>query len=257
MLAWTPVWAVKVTTLYQVEMPVASQSSEARAEAIYDGFQDVLIRLTGDQSIIKNKLIKANLDKADYFVQEYSYSAPDVSSATYTLKIKFNEQDVKRLLLKTGIKQWTAIRPLVLVWLATVNATSHEADIMGVETTNGVLEKFKRQGQRYGLPLIFPVMDMADMEKVSSENITDVALPELKNASKRYEPDALLIGTIEHEDNAYTARWSLVMNDKTWDWTTTGATQEEVIAGVLDHVSQTLSQGRSVVSEVKLKTNNE
>jgi hypothetical protein len=237
---WTPVWAVKVSTLYDVQVAVASQASDARADAIRDGLQQVLTRLTGDQSIATNKQIKASLDRADYFVLEYSYSSPDVSSATYTLNIKYNQQDVQRLLHKMGMKQWGSTRPLVLVWLATIN-TQHEVDILGVETANAMLEKFKNQGQRYGLPLIFPVMDVTDMDKVSSDNITSVSLPELKEASKRYQPDALLIGTIERNNDGYQARWNLVMKDKSWDWTTSGSSQDQVIAEALDHVSKSLA----------------
>ncbi len=255
-VAWTPAWAVKVTTLYQIEVPVASQASDARAEAIREGFESVLIRLTGDQGIVNNKQIKASLNRADYFVQEYSYSAPDVSSATYTLKIKYSEPDVKRLMRKTGLKQWSAIRPLVLVWLATVN-DQHKVDILGLETESVMLEKFKLQGQRYGLPLIFPMMDVTDLDKVSPDTITSLALPELQGASKRYEPDALLIGTIEHDQGNYEGRWNLVMKDKTWDWTTSGKTPEQAIGEVLDHVSQTLSQGRAVAEAVQSKATDE
>src|SRR3990167_11197041 len=240
-LTWSPVWAVKVKALYEVEMSVASQAADARAEAIREGFQEVLIKLTGDQDVAKNKLIKSSLDKADYFVQEYSYSSPTVSSATYNLRVKYNEQDVKRLLRKAGATSWGETRPLILVWLATVN-DRHEVDILGVETEHAMLEKFKRDGQRFGLPLIFPVMDVADMEKVTSDNITTIALPELKEASKRYEPDALLIGTIEYDGDIYTGRWNLVWGEKAWDWSIEGDTREKLFASVLDNVSQVLSQ---------------
>lgn len=244
MLVWTSVGAVKLTTLYEVSVPVASQAAEARTEAIHTAFQDVLIRLTGDQNIVKNKQIKPSLERADYFVQEFSYSAPEVSDATYTLNVKFSEQDVKRLLRKVGAKQWTNIRPLVLVWLATVDG--QEASIIGIEGNNLVLQKFKQQGQRYGLPLIFPVMDVTDLSQISPDNITRVSLPEIKSASKRYEPDALLIGTIEMEDGTYQARWNLISKDKSWDWTTSGNSQDQVIGDALDHISQMFSQNRAM-----------
>jgi hypothetical protein len=242
-LGWTPAFAVKVTTLYEVQMSVASQAADARAEAIREGFQDVLIKLSGDQNIASNKLIKDSLNKSDYYVQEYSYSSPTVNSATYTLNIKYNEPDVKRLLRKAGVVGWGSARPLIIVWLATVN-DKREVDILGVETPTDTLEKFKRQGQRYGLPLIFPVMDVTDMNKVTSDNITSVALSELKDASKRYEPDAILVGTIEYDNNEYQGRWNLVWKDKAWDWSITGATQEKVIADVLHNVSRLMSQSQ-------------
>lgn len=240
-LGWTPAYAVKVTTLYEVQVAVASQAADARAEAIREGFQDVLVKLSGDQNIAANKLIKASLNRSDYFVQEYSYSAPTVNSATYTLNIKYNESDVKRLLRKAGVVGWGTARPLILVWLATIN-DKHEVDILGVETAKDTLEKFKRQGQRYGLPLIFPVMDVTDMDKITSDNITSVAMTEVKDASKRYEPDAILVGTIEYNNDEYQGRWNLVWNNKAWDWSISGATQEKVIADVLHNVSRLMSQ---------------
>jgi uncharacterized protein len=244
MLVVTPAWAVKVTTLYEVKIPVASQAADARADAIREGFRDVLMRVTGDQEIEKNKLIRANIERADYYVLEYSYSAPEVSSSTYTLNIKYSEPDVKRLLRKNGIKQWSSIRPLVLVWLATVNAQNN-VDILGSESGSTKMEKFMRQGQRIGLPLIFPVMDMADLDKVSPENITEVSLPTIKDASKRYDPDALLIGTIESNDEeGFDGRFSLVLKNKTWDWTNTAESQDKVFAEALEHVSQTLAANK-------------
>lgn len=235
--------AVKVGNLYEVQVSVASQAADARAEAIREGFRDVLIKLTGSQNIVNNKLIKASIERADYYVLEFSYSAPSVNAATYFLNIKYNEPDIKRLLSKVGAQAWSARRPLILVWLATVN-DRHEVDILGTDSRNDLLEKFKRQGQRFGLPLIFPVMDVTDMEKIQSDYITSVAIPELKVASKRYEPDALLVGTIEHNDDVYQARWDLVWNDKVWNWSTSGETQEKVIADELNNISQALSGRR-------------
>lgn len=252
--AWSSAWAVKVKTLYEVEVSVPSQASDARAEAIRDGFHEVLVKLTGNQNIDKNKIIKSSLNKADYFVQEYSYSAPTVSSATYNLRIKYNEQDVKRLLRKAGASTWGETRPLILVWMATVN-DRHEIDILGVESQHAMLEKFKREGQRFGLPLIFPVMDVTDMEKVTSDNITSVALPELKEASKRYEPDALLIGTIEYDGEIYTGKWNLVWGDKSWDWSIEGDAREKLFANVLDNVSQVLSQRKDAKPAAELSQN--
>lgn len=252
--AWTPAWAVKVKTLYEVEVSVPSQSADARSEAIREGFQEVLVKLTGNQNIDKNKIIRSSLNKADYFVQEYSYSSPTVTSATYNLRIKYNEQDVRRLLRKAGAASWGETRPLILVWLATVN-DRHEVDILGVETEHAMLERFKREGQRFGLPLIFPVMDVADMEKITSDNITAVALPELKEASKRYEPDALLIGTIEYDGEIYTGRWNLVWGEKAWDWSLEGDTREKLFTSILDNVSQVLSQRKDAKPAPELSQN--
>lgn len=241
LLVCTSAWAVRVATLYEAELTVPSQTADVRADAVRDAFLKVLIKVTGNQDIEKNRRIRDSINRADYYVQEYSYSSPSVSSSTYTLHVQFNETDVKRLLRKAGVDYWGEMRPLILVWLATIN-DKKEIDILGVETPGNLLHVFKKQGERFGLPLIFPVMDVTDMNMISSENIVSVSLPVLKTAATRYAPGALLIGTIEQGKQGYDAHWNLILGDKIWDWSISAPTQQMVISDVLDDVSQTLSR---------------
>src|SRR5437016_2913889 len=86
--------AVKVSSLYQAELPVSSQSQESRAEAVKEGFSQVLVKLTGDPQILKNPQIQDSLQKADYFVQEFGHSASTTSSSQYQIQIKYESDDV-------------------------------------------------------------------------------------------------------------------------------------------------------------------
>lgn len=241
---WTPARALNTSTLYQVQKSVASQAADARAEAIREGFYDVLVRLTGDPDIFRIKQLKKSLTKADYYVQEYSYSSPTVTSATYTLNIKFNEADVNRLLKQVNLKPWISSRPLVLVWLVAMHDHYAADIILGGENEQEMTEQFKRQALRYGLPLIFPVMDVTDIGNISTSSIIDLRLPIIKSASRRYQPDALLIGTLENDDHGYRGRWSLVWGDKVWDWTLSGAEPDKIFNNVLSNVSQVLARGQ-------------
>src|SRR3982750_884414 len=76
------VFAIKIADLYQVELPIIAQSQDMKDEAIKTGFLQVLIKLTGDPLIDKNPLVKISLQKADYYVQEFSYSLANTNSAT-------------------------------------------------------------------------------------------------------------------------------------------------------------------------------
>lgn len=222
-------------------MTVASQTPDVRSEAIRKAFREVLIKVTGNQDIETNRRVADNIDRADYYVQEYSYSSPTVHSSTYKLRVEFNQTDVKRMLKRAGVSYWGEMRPLILVWLATVNE-QQQADILGAETLGNVLGTFKTQGERFGLPLIFPMMDMTDMSMVSANNITSVSLPDLQRASARYAPDAMLIGTMVESKGGYDAHWNLVLGERIWDWSISAPTAAGVIADVLDDVSQTLSR---------------
>lgn len=243
-LAFLPVkagLAIKVSNLYQVELPVISQSQEFKEEAMRIGLLQVLVKLTGDPLIDKNPLIKTSLQKADYYVQEFGYSPVNTNSSTYHIQISYDSHSINRLLKKAGIAYWGEIRPLILVWLAVTNK-QHITEIIGNEATQTIVMNVKQQGKRYGLPLIFPVMDVGEVSQVPIAAVTSMEVPVLKAVSKRYSPDALLIGHIEEFDDGLHSEWQLTLKKDMWNWTVPGKTTDEVVAFVMDQVSQTLAK---------------
>jgi hypothetical protein len=81
--------------LYQIELPADSQSDELRGELMKKGLQQVLANVSGNERIEKNPVVKAKLDKADHFVQEYSYSKDNI-------RIRYNKNAVLAILKKAG-----------------------------------------------------------------------------------------------------------------------------------------------------------
>jgi hypothetical protein len=240
-------YAVKVTSLYHADMPVSSQSDDERAQAVKQGFTQLLIKLTGNPDIANNPDIKEAIKRADYYVQEYSYSAPTTNSATYLIHLTFEMNDINRLLKKSGIAVWGEKRPLILVWLAVTDA-KHVTEIVGNETPGDVIDLMKYQGKKLALPLIFPLMDVTDMSQVSPEEVAAMTLPVLKQAGKRYSPNAYLIGKIEPTDNGYQSEWQLLLNQDEWSWNITDKTMDAVIKEVLMQASQALSKYYQVKS---------
>jgi hypothetical protein len=239
-LVMMPAYAVKVGSLYEAEVAVPSQAPEVRAEAIRQGFLDVLIKVSGNPDIANLPAIKTNIKRADYYVQEFGYSQPTVNTSTYTLKVRFDQDDVNRLLKSAGVVYWGETRPLTLVWLAVTDA-DHQTNIIGGETPGPILETMKNEGKRYGLPLIFPVMDMDDMNLVSPDHINVASLPLLQDAGKRYAPDAMLIGNIQPGDKGFNSQWTLALNQQQWSYTIPGDSLQAIMTSVMQQVSQTLS----------------
>src|SRR5262245_51008662 len=134
----TTALAVKVSNLYEVELPVISQSQDIKEEAMKTGLLQVLIKLTGDPLIEKNPLVKSSLQKADYYVQEFGYSSANASSSTYLIRIRYDNNSINRLLKKAGIVYWGEIRPLILVWLAFTNK-ENATEIIGNETHGNIV----------------------------------------------------------------------------------------------------------------------
>lgn len=233
--------AVKLPSLYEVELPVETQLEDARAEAVKQAFIQVLMKVSGDPTIEKNADIMEGVKKSGYYVQEFSYRTADASTTPYFINIRFNPVDINRLLKRAGISYWGEERPLILVWLA-VTDNKHNIEIIGNETPGDLLENMEQQGKKYGLPLIFPMMDVTDVSQVSTDDIIGGALPVIKEASKRYKPDALLVGSIEQTGDGYESEWQLILGEDVWSWTITDRAVDKIIAAILNQGSQKLAR---------------
>ena len=94
----TQVLAQAAADPYQVMIPVATQSPLDQEEAVQQGLLQVLIRLTGNANIEKNRAIKKGLARAEYYVQEIYYGTPSTTAYQYPLYIRFDGPDVNHLL---------------------------------------------------------------------------------------------------------------------------------------------------------------
>lgn len=241
MLPFAFAFAVKVTSLYEVTLPVMTQHEDDRVAAARTGLEQVLMKLSGDQDIEKSAVIKAALKKADYYIQEYSYESPDSSEASYTIRIKFDKNDIRRLLKRASVAYWGEKRPLVLVWLVTADLND-DYQVIGSEQSNNILDAFRNESKKYGLPVIFPMMDMTDMGLISADDVASMNVASLNEAAKRYAPDALLIGKLIDNKQELNSHWILVKDGKTWEWTLSGADPDALFSNLLNQVRQTLSK---------------
>lgn len=230
--------AVKVASLYQAQIPVMTQAADERAQAARLGLIQVLVKVSGDPQIEKNPEIRAALAKADYYVQEFSYSA---STSQYLLQMRFEKEDITHLLKQAGIIYWGENRPLMLVWLAMTDK-DNTVMIIGNESPGDLLDKVKQTGKKYGLPLIFPMMDVAEVNQVSTSDVTSMSLPILSAVGKRYGADAILIGDIEAKSGGFESKWHLSLHDQQWDWELAEKSIDNLIDSSLYQASQTLAK---------------
>lgn len=237
--------AFKLTNLYQVETAVASQTEDLKEQAIQDGFLEVLTRLSGDPNVTENRIIKKNLQKAAYYVQDYYYLLPTTSSSQYILRITYDQSDILRLLKKAGISYWQENRPLILVWLS-VTDKHMETQVIGNDSPIHLLKPIKQEAEKYGLPIIFPIMDVADMGQLAEGDADENTLSHWIQASKRYAPDAILIGTLVYTDMDVESYWQLILGKQQWKWTISRITTDDVLNTLMANISQTLSHTKSL-----------
>lgn len=232
----TSAFSVKVADLYMAEIPVISQSYDVKEQAVNDGFLQVLIKITGNVQIDKNPVIRTSLKRANYFVRDYGYMDETADSSHYLLRIIYEPKDVNRLLQKAKVSYWGDNRPLLLVWLVETN-THRVSDIVSDGSHSAIYKTMNAESDKYGLPLIFPMMDMDELSRVSPENVARVSLGVLNNAAKRYSPDAMLIGEVTENELGVQSKWQLIMNDFQWSWSVDGKTMESMFSSLMSQLN--------------------
>lgn len=235
--------AVRVTTLYQGVLPVTSQSSMERNQLADEALAQVLIKVSGNNDILDNPQVKARLNSAGRLMQEFSYApAPSLPGNTkpYVLQLNFDPDGINKILRDSGAPIWGQNRPLLLIWL-TYDIPHHTTEIIGADSGNPVSVVLKQSTDRRGVPVMFPAMDVQDLEQVSVNDVSMMNLPKLISAAKRYASDAILIGHIQQDANGYATQWKLIMGNDQWGWNITGKNVPDILKALADHIADTLA----------------
>jgi hypothetical protein len=206
-----------------------------------------LVKLSGNPDIEKTPAIKLALKRAEYYVQEYSYEPPVDAESNYTIRIRFEKTDMNRLLKKSSVAYWGEKRPLILVWLVTTNI-NEDYQIIGSEESSNLFSAFKKEGKKYGLPLIFPMMDMTDLDQVTPDDVAGMKIAVLNSAGKRYAPDALLIGKVIDNKSELSSRWVLVVKGNSTEFTVSNLSPDLLFSDLLNQVRQTLAKQMATVT---------
>jgi hypothetical protein len=162
-------------------------------------------------------------------VLQYSYSRTGRSPEALAARVEFDPGQVRGLLTAAGAPLWTANRPAVLLWL--VQDDGGERSFVSAdnapELTGALVEAF----QRRGVPVRFPLFDLADTAALSPDEAWQLSAPLLQAASSRYGVTEVLAGrvaTLSSEDRI--GDWVYLAGDNRRNRSVTRASAEEFIA---------------------------
>ena len=155
--------AVVVKGLYDVEYPVPDQSRTVRTAVFNKGLEEVLIRISGDRSVLKN-LVPGS---ASAYVQQFSYvdeeddesaasGAQSTATEWYTLKIQYNAGKIISLLRENGLPVWGEHRSEAIVWLAVRDGANRY--VLKQSDTSLLKDSTDQAATRRGVPLIWPCL---------------------------------------------------------------------------------------------------
>ncbi len=248
--------AVEVKGLYQAKVVVKSQTLAQKNIALKKAMQAVLIKVGGEKSILKNKVIKKAINNHRLYVSQFSYvreqmvklpldeiSLADEFDALFLLA-SFDEDKINQLLQQAQLPLWGSLRPKVLFWL--VEEDNFARQILSESSHSNAPTIVSNLVKKRGLPVILPLMDFTDTTQIAISDLWGRFSSAVIKASARYSSDAVVVIRISNSSLLSESTTKLdcrpLCNSESkgqefvLDWT--------LFDSNISHVSEQLYQGR-------------
>ena len=252
-LAAASVLAVEIPDPYLATVPVLDQSQKEKARAIRHGLATVLVRISGSNRAGDNERIRISLRNPDSFMSEFSYSNLDQqtveegSKYRQLAKVRYDAQLINQLLQDADIPVWGSNRPELLAWVAIDDAGSQQT--LSATGSHPVKAALEAEADRRGVPLIFPLMDLEDIDKLSFNDLWYLFRDKLEIASSRYSPEAILAGKLYRSaDDRWSSRWLFIFNGSAINFETPSQEPGNGVAQALGVAADYLAQHYAVSS---------
>lgn len=240
--------AVRVNALYRGEIPTTSQSASERSQVASQALEQVFIKVSGNNQIISNPAIKSHLSAANSMIQQYAYGTLSVPSPgkNYLLQIDFDPEAINQILRNASVPIWGQSRPLLMVWLV-YDLQGKTPVIVSADAANSIAHQLKQNADQRGVPVIFPMMDVTDLNQVTAKDVSAMTLPVLTQASKRYASDGMLIGYIHVDNKGYNTQWKLILGNDQSSLSSAGKGLPEILKVIINNVADNLASHYAVV----------
>ena len=217
---------IQMSQLYEAETEVTGQDAKERSRALRETFAEVVTRISGSRKAASFPAILSAMKKSERYVQQYQYFQKTVETKSRQTKIstpitifwaRFDKKAIIELLQKNGLPVWREIRPATLVWLAV--KAGGKRYLLGNDVINPIREQLDQHAVRRGIPLLYPLMDLEDQQKIGFTDVWGDFSDSIQEASQRYAPEAVLVGRILQDGNGlWNARWQLYNDQAELHW---------------------------------------
>ncbi|MCC5808939.1 MAG: DUF2066 domain-containing protein [Ectothiorhodospiraceae bacterium] len=216
--------------LYDARVAVGSESGSERAQGAAEGMEKVLLRLTGDASVVEQSRVRERLlSRAERFVQQFGYADRDDDEEGLWLQLRYDGPAVERTLTELEVPFWArADRPRTLAWFAVDQAGSRE--LVGGGVRPDLQEQLQVEGRRLGLQLLFPLQDLEDQRNLSPSDVWGGFRAPIMDASDRYGTESVLVVRMASRGpGQWTARWIWFYEGDAREWSASGDSVAEAL----------------------------
>jgi len=217
---WGQAAAVEVKGLFEIELIANSQSAQDRDVAIKQALFGVLNRILVADDIAKLPVVQQLLNGAQHYVKQFQYSLiaadEDSSGDARLMRVEFDQEQLLEVIRQNRVGVWSEIRPETLLWLVVEDGGGRQfynADGMPeVESALALAEKVK------GVPIIVPILDLEEQQKISVNEVLGVDSRNLLAVSARYDVPGVMAGRIARKGQCWQGEWAFYFDGKIKQW---------------------------------------
>lgn len=197
--------AQDVLDYYRAVVPVKSQSAADRKYAAQKGMEEVLVRMSASEDVLRSDVVQNAVERAQTFIEQYQFrlvtdEALKAKGYHEEMYLVFSPELISRLLHQARVRFWSeGNRPKILVWLVEDEARygkqllNAESSTAGGEP-NPVVAALEDAAHLRGLPLEYPLLDLEDQMAIKPADVWNLREEKIREASERYSAPVILVG---------------------------------------------------------------
>lgn len=241
--------AEPVAWLYDVEVPVSERTQVAAETVLPRCIEVLLMRLTGLANVPRVPEVQAAFASLNTFVKQYEFTKLPVNSPLGSgdaLVARFNSSLVRELIKEARFPVWPADRPSVLLWLS-IHETS-ESQL--VRDSTPVALELRRRALERGIELVIPILDLQELNTITSSSLVGRFWSDLAIASARYQAEFVAAVSCQRDffgnyqtDITYWYQGTEHFDHRVF------RVREDIPVNVVDHIVDVLVNKHAIVRE--------
>ena len=245
-LAASGAHATAIDDMHDGTAAVADQGEAERERGFRTALEEVIVRMTGSGGAIGHPEVRDLLGDPGRYVQSFRYRALDDDEReriaaredmdelpSHELEVAFSGSRLEEDLRARDVPVWGERRPELLLWIGVDDG--RDRYIVGEEDGEDARQALVARAERRGLPLLLPLLDLEDRDRVDFIDIRGPFLDAIERASARYGADTRLVGYISRRsDEEWVGEWTLTDGDRETDWRLRAPDRDSLLAAGVD-----------------------
>jgi uncharacterized protein len=216
-------------------------------------FEDVLVKVSGDASIVSDPGFEALAALAGQYVSTFSYrdrfegKPVHDEQGTYDrphfLICQFDPQKIDDVLKTLGRKPWSAHRPRLVMLLVVHGHTSDAILSRDGAFDPDMREALANAAQRYGLSVNLPSVATLQDNQINIDTTATSSGERLARVAELSGGELPLVGVLQWSDAAlgWVVNWRLELNGRRHRWSVSGVNYDEAFRNAVRGAARVLS----------------